>query len=73
MKISELATVFRGSAVITRSVETGPRSIRFITLFDGKLAKLSNPDLLSADIKTVVNIPGSTLRNGIPFLNIYID
>ena len=73
MKVSDLASVFHGSAMITRPVETGPNRLRIDTLFDDRLGKLTDQDLLNAEIKTVVNIPGSTLRDGIPFLNIYID
>ena len=73
MTIKELSTIFHGSVVVERTVATGTHSIRFDELYDGKLAKLADETILSLTIKVVENIPGSTIRNGIPFLRIIVN
>ena len=73
MTIKELSTVFHGNVIVERTVHTGKNSIRFDELYDGKLAKLTDENILSLSIKVIENIPGSTIRNGIPFLHIYVD
>lgn len=72
MTIKELSTVFHGSVEISRCVQTGEHSIRFDELYSGNLGKLTDESILSLTIKVIVNVPGSTLRNGIPFLNITV-
>ena len=72
MKIKNLANVFQGSVIIYRLIING-HNVRFDELYDGKLAKLADEELLNSEIKLIENIPGSTLRNGVPFLHIKID
>ena len=76
MTIKELTNVFKGKASVDRATITGKMlggySMKIETLYDGNLGKLTDENLLNAEIKAIVNIPGSTKQGGIPFLKITI-
>lgn len=76
MTIKELSTVFHASVYVNRYTVTGIMhggcSVKVDTLYEGKLAKLTDESILGLTIKSIENIPGSTLSNGIPFLKITV-
>ena len=72
MTIKELSTVFFGSVKIQRATFLSHHRIRFDELYDGQLMKLTDENILNCTINVITNIPGSTLRNGVPYLNITV-